>query len=70
VPSNNFTARREGDTVILDGVGQGHGIGLCQCGAKGMAEAGASYREILSHYFPNTTLNLAPKVAEASTEIR
>jgi stage II sporulation protein D len=56
VPSNNFTARDEDGEVILEGVGQGHGVGLCQRGAKAMAEAGASFREILSHYFPNTTL--------------
>ncbi len=66
VPSNSFTARREGDAVILEGVGQGHGIGLCQRGAKGMAEAGAIFREILGHYFPNTTLNLDPEAAVAS----
>ena len=58
---------REGDTVILDGVGQGHGIGLCQRGAKGMAESGASFREILSHYFPNTTLNLDSEARGAPT---
>ncbi len=39
----------------------GHGLGLCQTGAKGMAGAGASFREILDRYFPNTRLiELAP----------
>lgn len=57
VPSNNFTARKEDGAVILKGAGQGHGVGLCQRGAKAMAEGGAGFREILTHYFPNTTLN-------------
>jgi stage II sporulation protein D len=57
VPSNNFTARKQGGEVILKGAGQGHGVGLCQRGAKAMAEGGDGLREILSHYFPNTTLN-------------
>ena len=56
VPSNNFTARNEEGEVILEGVGQGHGVGFCQRGAKSMAEAGTSFREIISHYFPNTKL--------------
>jgi len=50
VPSNNFTSR-EGGQVILEGAGQGHGIGLCP-------EAGGSFRQILDHYFPNTALIL------------
>lgn len=58
VPSNNFTSREEDGQVILEGVGQGHGIGLCQRGARAMAEEGASFRQILSHYFPNATLTL------------
>ena len=58
VPSNNFTSRQEGQQVILEGAGQGHGIGLCQRGAKAMAEEGSSFRQILNHYFPNTTLTL------------
>jgi stage II sporulation protein D len=56
VPSNNFSSRQEGGQVILEGAGQGHGIGLCQRGAKAMAKQGSSFRQILSHYFPNTTL--------------
>jgi peptidoglycan hydrolase-like amidase len=58
VPSNNFTWREEGGQVILEGTGEGHGIGLCQRGAKAMAEHGGSFWQILSHYFPNTTLTL------------
>lgn len=39
------------------GQGAGHGVGLSQWGAKGMAEAGFGYREILGHYFPGTFLS-------------
>jgi peptidoglycan hydrolase-like amidase len=56
VPSNNFTAHPEGGNTLLEGVGQGHGIGFCQRGARGMADAGKGFREILNHYFPNTRL--------------
>ena len=56
VPSNHFTARQQDGEVVLLGAGQGHGLGLCQRGARGMAEQGSSFREILSHYFPNTKL--------------
>ena len=54
VPSNTFTSRREGNEVILNGQGQGHGIGLCQLGASAMATPGTSFRVILRHYFPNS----------------
>lgn len=56
VPSNNFVMEKEGEQTILRGVGQGHGIGLCQAGAKAMAEEGADFREILAHYYPNTVI--------------
>lgn len=56
VPSNDFTAKQDNDQIILEGTGQGHGIGLCQAGAKAMAEEGADFRQILSHYYPNTSL--------------
>ena len=56
VPSNSFTSREENGEVVLEGAGQGHGIGLCQRGAKALAEEGSSLREILDHYFPNTAL--------------
>ncbi|MGB9863091.1 MAG: SpoIID/LytB domain-containing protein [Candidatus Saccharicenans sp.] len=39
---------------IFTGRGWGHGVGLCQVGAYGLAIAGANYREILSHYYRNT----------------
>jgi stage II sporulation protein D len=58
VPSNNFTSREEDGQVILEGVGEGHGIGLCQRGARTMADEGAGFRQILNHYFPNTALTL------------
>jgi SpoIID/LytB domain protein len=35
------------------GGGRGHGVGLCQDGARAMAAAGARHQEILRHYFPN-----------------
>ena len=56
VPSNEFSFSRIGDGLVLAGLGNGHGIGLCQAGAKAMAESGAGFREILEHYYPNTDI--------------
>jgi peptidoglycan hydrolase-like amidase len=56
VPSNTFVVRQGHGEMVLEGVGQGHGIGLCQRGASAMAERGADFREIILHYFPNTTI--------------
>jgi stage II sporulation protein D len=56
VPSNDFVVKTEHDQIILQGAGEGHGIGLCQSGAAAMAGEGADFRQILSHYYPNTTI--------------
>jgi stage II sporulation protein D len=42
--------------VRIEGSGRGHGVGLCQWGARGMALAGADAATILAHYFPGTTV--------------
>jgi stage II sporulation protein D len=42
------------EAVVFAGKGWGHGVGLCQVGAYGMALRGADYREILSHYYSGT----------------
>jgi stage II sporulation protein D len=64
IPSNNFTTQRGPDGVVLHGSGQGHGIGLCQVGARAMAEAGAGFQEILAHYYPNTALVNADQLVQ------
>jgi stage II sporulation protein D len=42
--------------VALQGAGLGHGVGMCQWGARGMAFSGRTAREILAWYFPGTRL--------------
>jgi stage II sporulation protein D len=42
------------DGFVFVGRGQGHGAGLCQHGAAGLARAGKGYREILARYYPGT----------------
>ena len=44
------------EAVVFAGKGWGHGVGLCQVGAYGMAVRGADYRSILSHYYRGTRL--------------
>jgi len=41
---------------VLTGRGTGHGLGLCQLGAADMGRRGATFTEILSHYYPNTRI--------------
>ncbi|MBM4279828.1 MAG: SpoIID/LytB domain-containing protein [Deltaproteobacteria bacterium] len=42
--------------LVVEGRGSGHGVGLCQWGARGWAEAGASWQEILARYYPGAAL--------------
>lgn len=53
VKSLNFNLHQEEDgTVVIHGAGFGHGAGLCQYGAKEMAQRGMGYRKILGKYYP------------------
>lgn len=53
VPGNTYSSHTENGAVVLEGVGVGHGIGLCQRGGADMARHGASFQQILEHYYPN-----------------
>jgi stage II sporulation protein D (peptidoglycan lytic transglycosylase) len=51
-----FDIKLTNGTVTFDGRGFGHGVGMCQWGAKGMADAGKNYREILKHYYQDAKI--------------
>lgn len=54
--STMFTLELAGGSFVFKGKGAGHGVGLSQWGAKGMAEKGYSYGDILKHFYPGTKL--------------
>jgi len=49
-------ATRRALSVVASGAGSGHGVGLCQTGALGMARIGARGEAILAHYYPGAKL--------------
>jgi stage II sporulation protein D len=56
IPSTQFTIESIGPEVVLAGYGAGHAVGLCQWGAKELAELGYSFSTILRYYYPGTEL--------------
>jgi len=56
VRSGYFTASVRSGTVALAGHGFGHGVGMCQHGAEGMARGGSGWGEILAVYYPGATV--------------
>ncbi len=44
------------ERFVITGKGWGHGVGLCQVGASGMARAGASFEDILKHYYTGVAI--------------
>lgn len=54
--STLFAVAIEGDVARFSGRGYGHGVGMCQWGAKGMAEQGYTARQILEYYYPGAVL--------------
>lgn len=62
LPSTMITnIQKDGDIFIFEGKGYGHGVGMCQWTALEMAKKGMNYREILSKFYPNTTIELIEK---------
>ena len=54
--SNYFSISKVGEKVIIETKGYGHGVGMSQYGANGMAKEGYSYREIIDHYYQDIEL--------------
>ncbi len=52
--SHHFQIERDGTSWVFKGAGHGHGVGLCQWGARGLARTGKNYLQILAHYYPGS----------------
>jgi stage II sporulation protein D len=50
--STALSAKDRGGQIRFKGSGWGHGVGMCQYGAQGMAESGYQWYQILRHYYP------------------
>jgi len=55
--STLFAVAVDGQAARFSGRGYGHGVGMCQWGAKGMAEQGYTAKQILDFYYPGTVLS-------------
>lgn len=56
IPSTQFSIESIGRDVVLSGFGAGHAVGMCQWGAKELAELGYPFSTILRYYYPGTEL--------------
>jgi stage II sporulation protein D len=61
--STLFAVAVDAHTAHFSGRGYGHGVGMCQWGAKGMAEQGHAARQILDFFYPGTVLSTLDRLA-------
>ncbi len=54
--STRFKVQRQGGVFHFEGRGYGHGVGLCQWGAHGLAQGGRNWQQILVHYYPGAEI--------------
>ena len=59
LPSTRFSLGKSDGRIVLTGEGYGHGVGLCQWGARGSALRGMDYKQILKKYYPGTEVRRA-----------
>ncbi|WP_238473813.1 stage II sporulation protein D [Paenisporosarcina cavernae] len=65
LPSTDFQISLKDETIVVTTKGYGHGVGMSQYGARGLALKGKSYEDIVSYYYPHTTLQNFQGVAPA-----
>ncbi|MED3549394.1 stage II sporulation protein D [Cytobacillus praedii] len=60
--STDFTWERKGDKIIINTKGNGHGVGMSQYGANGMAAEGKSYKDIIAHYYQGVEVTASDNI--------
>jgi len=65
--SNNYEITMQGYYVNFVGKGWGHGVGMCQWGALGMARQQFNYKQILAYYYPQSVLMNYHELVHAET---
>ncbi|RWZ58993.1 stage II sporulation protein D [Halobacillus fulvus] len=55
--SSDFTMEQKGEHIVFTTKGFGHGVGMSQYGANGMAQTGKDYKEIVHHYYQGTDIS-------------
>lgn len=55
--STDFTWERKGEKIIVNTKGYGHGVGMSQYGANGMASEGKTYMDIINHYYKGVEIS-------------
>lgn len=65
--SSDFTWYLKGDNIVISTKGYGHGVGMSQYGANGMAEEGKTYQEIVKHYYQGVEISAAEPILTRAT---
>ncbi|MGN7300481.1 stage II sporulation protein D [Fredinandcohnia aciditolerans] len=55
--SSDFSWERKGSHIVIQTKGYGHGVGMSQYGADGMAKEGKSYKDIVTHYYQGVEIS-------------
>jgi len=56
IRSTKFNLASAQNDIIFEGLGWGHGVGMCQWGAYFMAKQGYAYQQILEYYYPGSKI--------------
>lgn len=65
--SSDFTWYRKGDHIVITTKGFGHGVGMSQYGANGMAKEGKSFEEIVTHYYKDVKVSSSDTILKQFT---
>ena len=56
IKSMRYTIEKLRRSILIRGMGEGDGVGMCLYGADGLAKKGMNYKDILNFYYPGTNL--------------
>ncbi|MBM7095610.1 stage II sporulation protein D [Bacillus sp. H-16] len=65
--SSDFTITRNGTEIVVTTRGWGHGVGMSQFGADGMAKEGKTYQDIIHHYYKDVQITEADNILGSFT---